>query len=177
MREKKRDTQFRGRTWVWCICSGGAWIHAGGALCVAWHCFVLCSFADGVEPFCLTMRSRHFEHFVSVVLSHCPCLRGPRFALSSDLVLAFLWLLITCLSSLFISFLFLSFMNWWLCVLSMHSSRGRLRIGASEDRWMVAPWCDEWLTTWCGLILGRVLQEQVVAWFALVHVKSGRERP
>jgi hypothetical protein len=23
-----------------------------------------------------------------------------------------------------------------------------------EDRWMVASWCDEWLTTSCGLILG-----------------------
>jgi hypothetical protein len=58
----------------------------------------------------------------------------------------------------------------------MHSSRGRLRIEASEDRWMVAPGCDEWLTTWCGLTLGWVLQVQVVAWFALVQVKSGRER-
>jgi hypothetical protein len=61
--------------------------------------------ADGVEPFCLTLRSRHFERFVSVVLSHCPCLRGPRFSPSSDLVLAFVQLLITCLSSLIISFL------------------------------------------------------------------------
>jgi hypothetical protein len=52
------------------------------------------------------------EHFVSVVLSHYPFLRGPRLALSSDLVLAFVWLLITCLRSLFVSFLFLSFMNW-----------------------------------------------------------------
>jgi hypothetical protein len=23
-----------------------------------------------------------------------------------------------------------------------------------EDRWMVASLCDEWLTTFCGLILG-----------------------
>ena len=23
-----------------------------------------------------------------------------------------------------------------------------------EDQWMVASWCDERLTTWCGLILG-----------------------
>jgi hypothetical protein len=51
-----------------------------------------------------------------------------------------------------------------------------LRTGASEDRWMVAPRCDEWLTTWCGLTLGRVLQVQVAAWFALVQVKSKRER-
>jgi hypothetical protein len=63
-----------------------------------------------------------------------------------------------------------------LCVLSMHSSRGRLRTRASEDRWVVAPGCDEWLTTWCGLSLGWVLQVQVATWFALVQVKSGRER-
>jgi hypothetical protein len=73
---------------------------------------VLCSFPDGVKPFCLTLRSQHFGAFVSVVLSHYPCLRGQRFALSSDLVLAFVWLLITCLSSWFVSFLFLSLMNW-----------------------------------------------------------------
>jgi hypothetical protein len=125
MREKKTNTQFWGRT---CVCTHlfRRSLHSccGRSLCVAWICVVLCSFADGVEPFCLTLRSWHFERFVSVVLSHCPCLRGPRFALSSDLVLAFLWLLITCLSSLFISLLFLSFMNWWLCLLSMHSSRG-----------------------------------------------------
>jgi hypothetical protein len=35
--------------------------------------------------------------------------------------------------------------------------------GASEDQWMVAPSCDERLTTWCGLSLGRVLQVQVAA--------------
>jgi hypothetical protein len=29
---------------------------------------------------------------------------------------------------------------------------------------------------WCGLILGRVLQVQVAVCFALVQVKSGRER-
>jgi hypothetical protein len=29
------------------------------------------------------------------------------------------------------------------CVLPMHSSRGRLRTRASEDRWIVAPDCDE----------------------------------
>jgi hypothetical protein len=41
---------------------------------------------------------------------------------------------------------------------------------------MVAPWCDEFLTTWCGLTLGWVLQVQVAAWFASVQVKSGRKR-
>jgi hypothetical protein len=51
-----------------------------------------------------------------------------------------------------------------------------LRTRASEDQWMVTPWCDEWLTTWCGLTLGRVLQVHVAAWFALVQVKSGCEK-
>jgi hypothetical protein len=75
-------------------------------------------------------------------------------------------------------FRFFSFFLWigYLCVLSLHSSRGRLRTRVSEDWWMVATGCDEWLTTWCGLTPGRVLQVQVAAWFALVQVKSGCER-
>jgi hypothetical protein len=76
----------------------------------------------------------------------------------------------------FFSFLFLFLWIGYLCVLSMHSSRGRLRTGASEDRWMVDPGCDEWLTAWCGLTLERVLQVQIATWFALVQVKSGRKR-
>jgi hypothetical protein len=32
-----------------------------------------------------------------------------------------------------------------------------------EDRWRVASWCDESLTTLCGLILGYVLQVQVAS--------------
>jgi hypothetical protein len=50
-----------------------------------------------------------------------------------------------------------------------------MRTRASEDQWMVATWCDEWLTMWCELTLGRVLQVQVVAWLELVQVKSGRK--
>jgi hypothetical protein len=41
------------------------------------------------------------------------------FSLSSDLFLAFVWLLITCLSFLFVSFLFLFSLNWLLvCVVN-----------------------------------------------------------
>jgi hypothetical protein len=74
----------------------------------------------------------------------------------------------------FLLFLFFLSFLWigYLCVLSMYSSRGRLRTGASEDRWIVAPSCDEWLTMWCGLSLGQVLQVQVAAWFASMEVKS-----
>jgi hypothetical protein len=113
------------------------------------------------------------EHFISVMSSHFPCLRGLRFLSLKWSCLGF-WSLVW----VFESFLFFFSFLWigYLCVLSMHSSRGRLRTGTSEDRWMVSPGYDEWLKTWCGLTLGRVLQVQVVASFALVQVKSGRER-
>jgi hypothetical protein len=70
-----------------------------------------------------------FEHsFVSDVSSHCPCLRGPR-------LVFFKW---SCSSPFFVfrslvevsfcSFLFFSFLScYFMWVLSMHSSRGRLR--------------------------------------------------
>jgi hypothetical protein len=122
-------------------------------------------------------ESAILEHFISVVSSRCPCLRGPRFFSPKWPFLGYC-LAFDDLFEFFHSFLFFfSFLLiGYLFVLSMHSSRGRLRTSASEDRWMVAPGCDEWLTTWCGVTLGRVLQVQVVAWFALVQVKSERER-
>jgi hypothetical protein len=50
-----------------------------------------------------------------------------------------------------------------------HSCRANeVRNRVSEDRWMVAPSYDEWLTMWCGLTFGWVLQVQVAAWFVLV---------
>jgi hypothetical protein len=139
--------------------------------------FQFCPFADGVEPFCLTLRSSQFLSILSWLCRAVALALGdPDSSHSSDLFLALVWLLITCLSFLVVSFLFLFFWIGYLCVLSTHSSRGRMRTGASEDQWMVAPSCDEWLTTWCGLILGWVLQVQVAAWFVLVQVKSERER-
>jgi hypothetical protein len=71
-------------------------------------CFALLLMVS--RPFASPWGVGSLEHFVSVVLSHCPSLRGPRLSPSSDLVLDFVRLLITCLSSLFVSFLFLSFM-------------------------------------------------------------------
>jgi hypothetical protein len=44
-----------------------------------------------------------------------------------------------------------------------------------EDQWMVATWCEEWLTTLCGLTLSQVLQVQAY-WLVLVQVKNKRER-
>jgi hypothetical protein len=54
------------------------------------------------------------EHFISVVSSRCPCLRGQRSFSLKWSFLAFVWLLITCLSFSFVSFLFLFLfsLNW-----------------------------------------------------------------
>jgi hypothetical protein len=59
--EKKLDTQFRGEN-----LSLHTFVH-GELAFMLWElfllpesCFVLCSFVDGVERFCLTLRSRHF---------------------------------------------------------------------------------------------------------------------
>ena len=59
---------------------------------------------------------------------------------------------------------------------NMDTWRSKLRTQVSEEWWMVAPQCDEWLTTLCGLTLSLVLQVQNAAWFALVQVKNNRER-
>jgi hypothetical protein len=74
------------------------------------------------------------EHFNSVVSSRCPCLRVRDFSLLSDLFLAFVWLLITCFSFYFVSFVFLFSLNWLLvCVVSA------LIKGEIEDRSIRGP--------------------------------------
>jgi hypothetical protein len=69
-----------------------------------------------------------FEHaFVSDVSSHCPCLRGPRlvfFKRSCSSPFFGFRSLVEVSFYLFFSFLFLLCYFMW--VLSMHSSRGRL---------------------------------------------------
>jgi hypothetical protein len=97
-----------------CICSGGVCFGSGGACICAGELFVVFEFLFS------DLRSL-FEHdFVSDVSSHCPCLRGPRlvfFGFRSLVEVSF--------------YLFLFFFPFLLCyfmsVLSMHSSRGRLR--------------------------------------------------
>jgi hypothetical protein len=72
------------------------------------------------------------------------------------LLFAFLWFSIACWG-FFYSFLFFFLLSLVTksCVLSMHSSRGEIEDHVwFEDRWRVASWCDEWLTTLCGLTLG-----------------------
>jgi hypothetical protein len=69
------------------------------------------------------------EHsFVSDVSSRCPCLGVRDMSFSSDLAL---WLSLAfdrLLEFLFICFFYFSFLScYYMCVLSMHSSRERLR--------------------------------------------------
>jgi hypothetical protein len=70
-----------------------------------------------------------FEHgFVSDVSSRCPCLRGPDLSSSSDLALRLSLAFDHLLRFLFICFFLFSFLLcYFMWVLSMHSSRGRLR--------------------------------------------------
>jgi hypothetical protein len=76
-------------------------------------------------------ESTILENFISVVLSHCPCLRGPR---SCSLKWSFLGFCLAFDHLLEFFFRFFSFFLWigYLCVLSTHWSRGRLRTGASD---------------------------------------------
>jgi hypothetical protein len=62
------------------------------------------------------------EHFISVVSSRCPCLRGPRFILTQ---VTFQWLLLAFdhlfeFFVLFFSFPLSSKLVTYVCVLSMH---------------------------------------------------------
>jgi hypothetical protein len=73
------------------------------------------SFADGVKPSCLTLRSRQFWSMLSQLCRAVAHALGDRdLSHSSDLFLDFVWLLITCLSISFVSFLFLFSLNWLL---------------------------------------------------------------
>jgi hypothetical protein len=66
--------------------------------------------------------------------------------------------LITCLSFLFVSFLFLFSLNWLrVCVINA-LIKGEIEDQSVRGRWMVALGCDEWLTTWFGLTLGWVMR-------------------
>jgi hypothetical protein len=68
---------------------------------------------------------------------------------------AFVWLSIACWSFLFIRIFSFSFLSvYYMCVVNALINREIEDHVWFEDRWMVASWCDEWLTTLCRLILG-----------------------
>jgi hypothetical protein len=94
--------------------------------------------------------------FVSDVSSRCPCLRGLR-------LVFFKW---SCSLSFFgfrslIGVSFYSFLSFFFSLRLLHVCVVNALIKGEiedqvwfEDHWMVASWCDEWLTMSCGLILG-----------------------
>jgi hypothetical protein len=126
-----------------CIGSGGACMCAGGALC-------------GFRALVCGLRSLLEHGVVSDVSSRCPCLRGPRlvfFKWSCSLPLFGFQSLVEVFFYLFL-FFFFSLVLLFVGVVNA-LIKGEIEDHVwFEERWMVASWCDEWLTTLCGLILG-----------------------
>jgi hypothetical protein len=110
-----------------------------GALCCLICALLFCRWCQALLPH--LEESAFWSIFASVVLSHCPCLRGPRLALSSDLILAFVWLLITYLRFLFFSFSFFSEL-FTMCVVNA------LLKGETEDRSIQGPMDGRSLVWW-----------------------------
>jgi hypothetical protein len=143
-----------------CIASGGACMCARGALCgfrALDRWFVLFAWAW----FCLDVSSR------------CPCLRGPSFVFFKwSCYLPFFGFrsLVGVSFSCFFSFPFLLITKT--CVLSMHSSRGRLRPGVVRgpvdgrflDSWVIdnVMWTDSWLSI-AGAGAGEEQARKVIA--------------
>jgi hypothetical protein len=128
----------------WCF----ACIHPGGVASVQGElAFVQGSSLWFFELWFGGLRSL-FEHsFVSDVLSRCPCLRGPRlvfFKWSCSLPLFVFRSLVGVFFICFFSFSFLSCYFMW--VLSMHSSIGRLRTmcGSRTGGWSLSGVMSDW---------------------------------
>jgi hypothetical protein len=112
----------------------GACIHAGGAHCVSWIWFALfCRWCRALLPH--LEESAILEHFISVVLSRCPCLRGLRF-------FSLKW---SCFGfSLDFDHLFEFLVHLYILIFFYESITmlivNTLIKGEIEDRWMVAPY-------------------------------------
>jgi hypothetical protein len=123
-------------------CSRGVCICPGWALVCFEFCFGgLCSFV--VSVFCLGC------------VEPLPLPKGTEtFLFQVILLFAFVWLSIAC-SSFFVRFFSFTFSLWLsnVCCQCTHQG-GDWGPMWFEERWMVPSWCDEWLTTLCGLTLG-----------------------
>jgi hypothetical protein len=135
--------------WFACSRLGGVAFVPGECACVQWELSVV------FEHWIGGLRSFLEHSFVSDVSSRCPCLRGLR-------LVFFKWFFslpflgFRSLGVSFYSFLFFFFSLRLLyeCVVNA-LIKGEIEDHVwFEDRWMVASWCDEWLITLCGLILG-----------------------
>jgi hypothetical protein len=126
--------------WFACICPGRVALVQGELACVQGELFVVFRALVG------GLRSLLELCFVSDVSSRCPCLMGPRlvfFKWSCSLpFFGFRSLVGVSFYSFFLSFL--SCYNLW--VLSMHSSRGRLRTmcGLRTSGWSLPCVMNDW---------------------------------
>jgi hypothetical protein len=158
--------------WCACIRPGGVPLFQGELACVQGELFVVFELWFG------GLRSLLEHSFVSDVSSRCPFLRGPRLVFFKwSFSLPFFGFR-SLVGVSFYSFLFVFFSLGllYLCVVNA-LIKGEIENHVwFEDWWMVASWCDEWLTTLCRLILGSILLVQVAAWLVLVQVKNKRER-
>jgi hypothetical protein len=102
------------------------------------------------------LRSLIEHNFVSDVSSRCPCLRGLRFVFLKWSCSLPLFGFRSLVGVSFYSFIFLIFSLrlLYLCVVNALIKEEIEDHVWFEDRWMVPSWCDAWLTTLCGLILG-----------------------
>jgi hypothetical protein len=126
-----------------CIGSRGACMCAGGALC-------------GLRALDGGLHSLLEHSFVSDVSSRCPCLRGLRLVFFRWSFFLPLFVFRSLVGVSFYSFLFFFFSLRLLygCVVNA-LIKGEIEDHVwFKDRWMVVCWCNECLTTLCGLILG-----------------------
>jgi hypothetical protein len=132
-------------------------MHSSRGSCIGWGGLHVCRGLFVVfELWFCGLRSLLEHSFVSDVSSRCPCLRGPRlvfFKWSFSLPFFGFRSLVGVSCYLFLFFFFILGLLY-VCVLNA-LIKGEIEDHVwFEDRWMVASWCDEWLTTLYGLILG-----------------------
>jgi hypothetical protein len=114
-----------------CIRPGGVALVQGELACVQVELFVVFEFWFG------GLRSLLEHHFFSEVSSRCPCLRGSRLVFFKWFSLCLYLAFDRLLEFLFICFFSFFLSGYYMWVLSMHSSRGRLRTmcGSRIDGW------------------------------------------
>jgi hypothetical protein len=142
----------------WCSCSvfikWFACIRPGGVALVQGSLHVCRGSSLWVSSLVGGLRSLLEHSFISDVSSRCPSLRVRDLSYSGDLSLCLCLAFDRLLKFLFICFFPFSFLSgYYMCVLSVHSSRGRLRTkcGSRTGGWslpcVMSDWqrCVDWL--------------------------------
>jgi hypothetical protein len=172
-----------------------AFMHLGALLHLNFSCALLSMVSS---PFCQWYRPllprleelAILEHFISVVSSHCPCLRGPRFFSLKWSSLGFCLAFDHLLSFSFVSFLFLFSLNWLLVCVVNALIKGEIEdwsisgpvVGHSWLWWVIynVLWTDSWLSiagAGCGLIRVGAGEEWARKVYALRVLRGVDEGP